>query len=854
MSESQPKNRRARSRASRRDRDSLGGREEPSGPSTATPPDTLALGVDWTARWPGWVVLWCGWLLPQLALLGPALLGRTAMAPVEVLNCSGAYLPLPVGASAAHDDKELWDLVSLFQPFRHFAATEIRAGRLPTWEPANYAGAPFAGWPKYSPFELVYDLAPSNITLAFIQLLQSILLGSGLWLFLRRGLNLSYWPAAIAGWCAPLTGFVTLWQGYPVVVPVYWLPWLLLLARQTVTRPGRWSNLALSVVTGLLLLCGAVDVCGLVLLATGLYAIWLLCFESGPARWRSRSSAAAGLSAAWVAGFLLAAPYLVPLAEYVQTGSRIQARGAGHEERPPIGLRELGPVVLPNMYGSTCEGSYRLVDSNRFESSSSAYAGLLAVFWLAPLAWCDKRRRRETLFFVLLAVLGMSWALDIPGPVQIMRQKPLNMLSYNRWVFATSLAFLVLAAIGLEQLRGGKISFRYWFLIPIALTAACGCFCLFRALDVHDWLSAAIEESVHWGASKPAPAALQIVEENFKLYYALGAGLSLAAVVGWLTTFVGGVRAGWLRVAVVALLPAELFWFAAHETRQGDISLYYPPVPALEYIASKPAGRIWGVDCLPPNLNLVAGLQDVRGYDAVDPALFVRLFSLACDASHKVPEYAATQMAIPELITGPLGLKLHPVADLLNVRYLVTRAQPPAQFPVTWHQDDYWILENRYALSRAFIPRNVRVVESDAKALEIMSDAAFKPQKVAMLSSGTAGTGDMEGTATIRYESPTRAHLEADMRTDGMVVVSDMWDPDWYAQVDGTPCPIERVDVALRGIRVPAGKHSIEMTYDPPSVRRGFELAAAGALALLAWLIVLLSLEGRRRAKVKSKK
>jgi uncharacterized membrane protein YfhO len=84
-----------------------------------------------------------------------------------------------------------------------------------------------------------------------------------------------------------------------------------------------------------------------------------------------------------------------------------------------------------------------------------------------------------------------------------------------------------------------------------------------------------------------------------------------------------------------------------------------------------------------------------------------------------------------------------------------------------------------------------------------------------------------------------------------MVVVSDMWYPGWYAQVDGTPCPIERVDVALRGIRVSAGKHAIEMIYDPPSVRRGFELAAAGALALLAWLIVLLSLDARRRIQVK---
>ena len=93
----------------------------------------------------------------------------------------------------------------------------------------------------------------------------------------------------------------------------------------------------------------------------------------------------------------------------------------------------------------------------------------------------------------------------------------------------------------------------------------------------------------------------------------------------------------------------------------------------------------------------------------------------------------------------------------------------------------------------------------------------------------------MQGTAAIRYETPTRASVDVDLRTDGIVVISDLWDPGWRAALDGTTCPIHRVDIALRGLRVPSGKHTIELTYDPSSVRLGFQIAAAGGLLLLLW-------------------
>ena len=127
-------------------------------------------------------MLWCGWLIPQFLLLGPALVGRTVDLPVDLLALRNWYLPdRPEYADVLQHGHEPSDMVLLYPEMREFATNEIRAGRLPFWQPANFAGAPFAVWPKYSPFEVPYYLAPFPVTLARIALLQAVTVGSGMW-------------------------------------------------------------------------------------------------------------------------------------------------------------------------------------------------------------------------------------------------------------------------------------------------------------------------------------------------------------------------------------------------------------------------------------------------------------------------------------------------------------------------------------------------------------------------------------------------------------------------------------------------------------------------------------------------
>ncbi|MCF0159776.1 MAG: YfhO family protein, partial [Bacteroidaceae bacterium] len=94
---------------------------------------------------------------------------------------------------------------------------------------------------------------------------------------------------------------------------------------------------------------------------------------------------------------------------------------------------------------------------------------------------------------------------------------------------------------------------------------------------------------------------------------------------------------------------------------------------------------------------------------------------------------------------------------------------------------------------------------------------------------------------------PNHLRYETESSTDGVVVFSEIYYPDWTATVDGQPAPIGRADYVLRAMQVPAGKHVIEMTFDPQSIRTTEAVAWAAMLVLLGGIVAALVRLGRKK-------
>jgi hypothetical protein len=790
------------------------------------------------------MIVLAGIMLGQVILYGPSLAGRKILLPLDILAEPTVYLPrTPEVAKIEPHNLSLSDMIYFSEPARRFAAAEIHAGHLPQWAPYHFAGAPFI-WPKFSPFLALQCSTASPIVLAWSQLLAAIVAGLGAYVFCRRVLAVSFWPAAIAAWCYPLTGFFVLWQGFGTCIPVYWLPCILLAVDKTARGASALAPIGLSVVTCLVLTSGQLDVAAQVLLASGLYGLWCL-YEAYPKQWlqhQARKTALA-LAVAWGLGFLLATPYILPVLEYTHTGSRMARRGAGEEERPPVGLAALPQTVLPYMYGTRETGSLRLVDRNEVESSAATYTGVLATLLVAPLGWCSRRHRAINLFLALLSFLSLSWCLNVPGYVDLLRLPGLNMMSHNRLVFIASFAILAMMAIGLEVFLQGPVQWRWWLWLPAALLAGLFLWCVYRTLFPPEPIATQLAGTVRQGYQVKWIHDLEgvrRVQSWFARYYGAAAALCGVGVLGW--WFLWSRRAWVVRLFPVlgVLLVGDLLWFACDRSVQCDPALYFPPIPALNEAAKSIPGRIIGANCLPASLAALCGLRDIRGYDAVDPARLADLLTMAADPESKKYPYALMQKLAPRTtFTMEGGIRLPPVLDMLGVRYVIFRGSPPPGTRPAFRSPDYWVMVNSNALPRAFIPQRVETVAEGKARLAKLAAEDFDPREVAYVECSVDLAGDCRGTASIVEEIPTRIVVSVRMETPGLVVLADLWDKGWQAYLNGRRVPILRTNHAIRGVVVPAGSGTIEFRYAPASFAWGLRLASLAALVLLGWLGIM---------------
>ena len=797
------------------------------------------------------VALLAGLIVPQVILYGPSLSGSKLLLPLDLLAMPNYYLPrTPQYASVQPYDFVLADEIVLFEFERRFAAHEFRSGRWPLWTPDIYIGAPYAVWGKYAPLNALYYLWPSPAALAWMQLLKSLIAGIGTYLFFRRGLAVSRWPATIGAWCYPLIGFFVLWQGYPHSEVAAWLPWLFLAAEGVVRRPVSWNGPALAVLTCVVLVT-RVDVAAQALLACGLFALWRLWRLHDRARNVGPLLGGAGVAAgSWLVGFLLAAPYLLPLAEYTRFGERIAQRAVGAEERPPGGLYELPRIVLPDIYGATHWCSQLLVYGNLPESAAAAYVGFLATFVLVPMAWANRSQRASAAFWTILCLLALGWTLDIPGIVQILRSPGLRLFSHNRLTFVAAFALLSLAVMGLEAVWQNQ-PVRWWLAAaPIVALVGLAIWCGQRALHLPEPLATQLEWKLRSGpasVSIPNQSALEAARGTYVLTQFEGVAFCAIALCAWLLLWKDAARFRGVMGCLGALMIAELVYFGYGRNPQCAWSLYYPPVPVLDQLAQRP-GRVLAVDCLPANLPAMRALHDVRGYDSIDPRSLMKLLDAARDPANPGSAYAHVQWYHPRIELASGGeMKLPGILDLLGVRYLIFRGRPPSEVKALLAGDDYWVAENSRALPRCLVPRRVETAPDNEELFRRLGAASYDARDLVYVDGQTALPGRCEGQVAVVAELPRQVTLHADMQTAGLVVLADLWYDGWQAECNGKPVQILRTDGALRGAVVPAGSSTIVFSYRPQSFSRGVALFVLALAIVLGWSALTIWSDRRSR-------
>ncbi len=93
-------------------------------------------------------------------------------------------------------------------------------------------------------------------------------------------------------------------------------------------------------------------------------------------------------------------------------------------------------------------------------------------------------------------------------------------------------------------------------------------------------------------------------------------------------------------------------------------------------------------------------------------------------------------------------------------------------------------------------------------------------------------------TVVIQEETMNSMQINYHVQSRRILVISDRWDPDWVAQVDGSPRSIITLfDSSMRGVVVSPGEVALTMRYAPESVSRAVYWTVTGLILFV--LLVL---------------
>jgi hypothetical protein len=346
---------------------------------------------------------------------------------------------------------------------------------------------------------------------------------------------------------------------------------------------------------------------------------------------------------------------------------------------------------------------------------------------------------------------------------------------------AVSATLLVLAAAGLARVRRGDGTL-FWAVVAGAI--------LLVAYDNPVSRVLAQSTPVHWTrALLFLPLALGF----------LGSG-ALDGLRARLSRAGHPAFARVLAVFAVVLVAGELLRGARGVHGRSPVADLALSTPLLERLAADPGPfRILPLHTfLPPDSATAAGLDDVRGYDALAP----RGWRRQLEAMGRV-ERAPTQDDVIE----PWGLAPGGAAlDFWNVKYLLLH--PQFRFGTAELDERLGLdLDEVYAGADGRILRNRRVLP-----------------RVRL-----AGPGSV--TVAARAAGLWRFDVVA-AGNDRLTVADPMF-PGWSARVDGRAVELAAAPGEAMTVAVPVGAHRVELAYRPGSFRVGVAVAAL-ALGLLA--------------------
>ncbi len=756
--------------------------------------------MGWAAR----VVL----ILLPFVFCGKALLTGGVYAPVDLPYLTEPLKPMraPLGV-AAPQNGVLSDLYAQMIPWRKAVQYAVSHRQWPLWNPFMLSGDVLAASAQpaaYSPFTLLACLLPVAQGLTFSAALSFFIAALGAYLLARElgcREGVAFFAAAAWMYAKPLAFFI-LWS-----IGSSWAfyPFVLLATRRVVWRPSVRSAALLCAALTLLLLAGHPETVLQAIFVGSLYGAFELARRIRvPAASETRGStilrvclytlAAGGVAVGICAIYIL--PIFKTAPETIEHAFRT---GGWATQSHGVILRESGARLLTDLFPWLHGAEWRVEGVKYLPLDSAAAGSLVLALALYAVA---RIRSIESWCWAAMALFGMLARAAWTPLMDLLSKLPMLDVTINeRFSFAAVFAIVILAALGLEHalVRDDLRTLGYTLAGVLAVLA------VGRVVIMHAQLVA--DAHPEWGVYAP-----------------FGEVACLAAAV--LIVMARPPLRVLLPLLIVVLL-AQRFLDDGDVYPTVPARGAYPPIPIFKAIQRDQGPfRIVGHSyALIPGTSALYELEDVRGYEALTFAPYFETYRLWC--VHQPVWFNRVD---------DVG---KPFLNFLNVRYAVSSETmpPPPGWRVVARQRGAQLLENGNVIDRAFIPHHVRLGLPEGDALNEMADETDFRER-AWIQAPLAGNEWTNVGGTLRItRRGAGLKLDANMRADGWVVVSEPAWKGWRVYIDDRRVQWFPANSAFLGFYVPAGRHSIRVFYLPESFVQGRAISfiTLAGVVVFAW-------------------
>jgi len=183
------------------------------------------------------------------------------------------------------------------------------------------------------------------------------------------------------------------------------------------------------------------------------------------------------------------------------------------------------------------------------------------------------------------------------------------------------------------------------------------------------------------------------------------------------------------------------------------------------------------------------------------------------------------------------------VLNMLNVKYVIQTTEEGQPIP----------LRNPDANGNAWFVENIMIVDSADKEIKALDSLDTK--KIAVVhkefysnSKNNAFIKDSLATIKLEEYKPNYLKYTAQNANDGVAIFSEIYYPNgWKVTIDGKEVKEFRANFVLRGLLIPAGKHTIEFKFEPEVVKKGSSIALFSSIGMLMLLLSGLYIESKKK-------